>query len=202
MFYFCYTRTENEESAKEFLERAIRGTSAQQFGGFSWDATSGQRGLAQALRWTEQGEGVPKVIVIDKLSDLGRDVPGLVKQITALLDAGVSVHSIATGLWFYADKPKTVEPQVIRALAAAHVHYIRENRKLGLANAKAGGAIIGRPRTFTLKATRKTIERLTDAKDDTLPSTRDLAKAVGCGNTKASELLREYVAEKKGEGQG
>lgn len=193
MKFYGYTRTDSMEAAAATHARMQL---SRPLAGFSWDAMSGQRGLMQALRWAETDtEYAIRGITVDHLSDLARDVPGLVKQIEALLRKGISVFSMATGLLFDAesDDPET---KVIKALAQAHVRYTSENRRQGQQSARAGGAIIGRPVAFTLDGARKTIESLSDRNAGELPSVRKLAKELGCGHTKAGELLAEYRAEK------
>lgn len=199
MSAFFYTRAENKTAAKAAFAR-MKAALKRDPELTDWDAMSGQRGLRAALSWSthhvaEFGAGASRTIVVDNLSDLARDVPGLVKQIAELLKQGTSVFSVATGLWFFADEPNDKEPQVILALAEAHVRYTSENRKRGQASAKEAGATIGRPPVFTLDRVRESIKSLTDAKKGHLPSVRDLAKKIGCGNTKAGELIAEYRAE-------
>lgn len=198
MTFFGYTRTDSEEGA-EAVKTAMRVHCATGEGsvlaGFSWDAMSGQRGLMQALRWADTADLVSKAIMVDSLSDLARDVPGLVKQIETLLRKEISIYSLATGLLFDAES-EDPETKVIKALAQAHVRYTSENRRQGQQSARAGGAIIGRPVAFTLDGARKTIESLSDSNAGELPSVRKLAKELGCGHTKAGELLAEYRAEK------
>ncbi len=198
---FCYTRTENEESAaavRKELALAV-GLAQADFVGFWWDALSGQRGLTTVLRRAESESAESKMIVVDKLSDLGKDVPSLVKQIDALLAKDISVMVHATKLYFMSSEPNAPEPLIIRALAQAHIHYVSANRKRGIASAREAGASIGRPfrQEFTLEAARKTIVDLTNADTGDLPTIRKLAKAIGCGPTKASKLLRAYKAEKE-----
>lgn len=199
---FCYTRTLNAETAdKKRKAMALWcGKVGLDFAAFSWDALSGQRGLAVTFRLMEKAEG-DKVMVVDHLSDLARDLPGLVKQMAALLDKGVSIYALATNLWFASAIPEQKEPLVIKALAAAHVRYTSENRRKGIASAREAGAQIGRPTTFTLDAHRKTLENLTDRNAGELPTVRKLAETIKCGKTTAGRLLAEYEQEKAQEAE-
>lgn len=203
MAFFFYTRAENKTAAKQAFAR-MKAAVKRDPKATDWDAMSGQRGLRCVLHLVtryvaENGDGAQRTIVVDHLSDLARDVPGLVRQIAELLKAGTSVLSVATGLSFEAEEPNDKEPHVIFALAEAHVRYTSENRKRGQNSAKEAGAQIGRPTVFTLDRVREALKRLTDAKKGQLPSVRDLAKAVGCGNTKAGELIAEYRSELESE---
>lgn len=193
-----YTRTENEALAKEICEGMERlcGLRRDTFVAFHWDALSGQRGLTQALRKLEKNDGSDKMIMVDSLADLSRDLPNLVKQIERLLEKGISVEAMKTRLQFDPHDAGRPEPKVIAALAHAHHRYVSENRRRGVASAKAAGASPGRPVTLTLDDVRKTIKRLTDSNAGELPSARDLAKEAECGKTKAAQLLNEYKAER------
>jgi DNA invertase Pin-like site-specific DNA recombinase len=202
MIAICYTRAENAKAAEKTRKgmAAWCGRHRHDYAAFDWDPMSGQRGLNRALYLAEHTDDhevkAPGLIVVDNLSDLSRDLPGLVKQITALIDKGISIYSMASDLTFDAGDiaPESI---VIRALAQAHIKYSSDNRKRAIASAREAGATIGRPRKFTLDGARKTIRDLTDSKTGRLPSVRDLAKRLGCGHTRAGELLREYVKRKK-----
>lgn len=202
MIALCYTRTENETKAGRMQKQMASwcGNAGHDFAGFFWDAMSGQRGLVTTLRLLGRHEGKERLIVVDSLSDLGRDLPGLVKQIHALLGIGVSVYSIATGLMFSSDKPESNEAKVVEALSSAHFRYTSDNRKRAIASAREAGATIGRPTVFTLDGVREVISNLTDKNDGDIPSVRKVAEKIGCGHTKAAQLIREYKAEKKKEG--
>lgn len=197
MKVFCYTRTENVGLAQELRDDMARacGLRRDDFCGFQFDGLAGQRWLTATLRKAEHETG-DRMIMVDSLSDLAKDLPGVVKQIETLLEKGIAVEARKTRLLFDPHDAGNRESKVILALAQAHHRYVSENRKRGVATAKAAGASPGRPVTLTLDDVRKTIKRLTDSNAGELPSARDLAKEAECGKTKAAQLLNEYKAER------
>lgn len=194
---FCYTRTENEADAQARRETmaAWCGRLGYDFMGFTHDGLQGQLGLTQAKRRLEKankGDAIC-IMVVWTLADIARDLTTLVKTLAQMNTAKILVHAAATDITLRpGDDP---EARVVRALAEAHVRYVSENRKIGVRSARSAGAQIGRPLSFPFESHRAIIEKMIEQNGGKPPSARKLAKQVGCGTTKAAELINEWKAQ-------
>jgi len=176
----AYIRSESAEETASF-EDSVR-TMWHNKGAeikFYHEGLSGSRWLRRVL--AEKADA----IVVHRLADLGRDMHGLL-SLLAEHDADIFVVStrfIQSG----------AERKVFaRELMDAERRYTDIKRKVGMAAAKAMGASMGRPAIFTLSKGREAIQSFLNASEGRLPSARKLAERLGCGKTRASQLLAEF----------
>lgn len=156
---------------------------------FKSDGQCGKVGLTHTLRQVGMGD----VLAVRYLSDVARDLHACVKTLVELIGTqGVIVFTTSSALVLSKENKAT---EVVMALAQAHERYVKLNRKNAIAAARQAGATIGRPVAFSLDEHRKAIADLTNAVTGDLPSVRKLAEKIGCGNTKAMQLIQQYKVE-------
>ncbi len=186
-----YTRAEtNTEADRRHVAMAKwAGTEGHDVADMAWDALAGKRGLARILSRAKTGD----LILVWTIADLSRhELRALVKQIQEFCATGICIRAHSTDLWI---RPDTAECKAIEALAKAHHDYVSDNTKRGMEAARASGATIGRPKQFIYdERCRYVIDQMSE--DGNPPSTRTLAKRIGCGTTKAAELIQQWRSNK------
>lgn len=201
MKFAGYKRAESEEAAKK-SSATLRFWAKEQnheLAFFAWDLTMGKVGLRRVLSAAESGK--VQGIVVEEIKDLGRDIVSLVKTLDGLLNKGISV--VATESRLSIETPEFVgdsynaESRIVRALNTAHNAYTTDNRKIGVAAARASGATMGRPRGLTLEDVHQVIENLMNAKAGVLPTTRELAEETCCSVGKSQQLLKQYKTKRE-----
>lgn len=188
----AYTRSPDQDARNQFQD-GIAEMFSDMDRDYEFDGLAGQRGLDATLK----NAGMPgvSVVAVHHFSDLGRDINSAIRNATHLLfECSVEIYIFTDGLRIVPNKGNHLAHLILK-LNEALSYYATTNRAIGVATAKAAGAQIGRPTTFTYAGAPEVITRLMDAKNGELPSVRDLAKAVGCGRTLAGKFLKQFKEE-------
>jgi len=151
------------------------------------DGLSGTVGFVSALRKTPNAD----LFIVDSLADLGRDAHELLDNLNLFASEKPQLYVVDGGIRF--DARLAAFASALRSALAVHGE---RNRAIGVARARATGALVGRPKKFGLDDVRRAAENCRN-KDGAI-SVRKLAREIGCGVATASRYLKELIVEAEG----
>jgi hypothetical protein len=186
----AYARVK-DEAAREAFCKAVDAAVPNNSATFRFDVLAGKKGLTSTLAAAARSENV--IVVFAYVSDAGRDLRECVFNLSELmLTPGVKEIRILNDNIKLTCAEYGEAWKLIHALAGAHGHYGRLNRRLGVRHAWALGVHKGRPPTVRFE---DYVDRLSDIYvgcGDKFPSVRKTAKLLKCSNSTAFRLMLQF----------
>jgi len=149
LYHRVSTSDQNEQAGRLELEKAARRMGAEIVAVIS-ETGSGSRndrpGLQRVLKLARSGE--IDAVLVWKLDRWGRSSLDLLTNIGHLQRAGVAFHAVSQGITLLPEGDALTKLQLtfLSGVAEFERELIVDRTKLGLANAKANGVVLGRPR--------------------------------------------------------
>ncbi|WP_309386078.1 recombinase family protein [Cerasicoccus frondis] len=161
------------------------------------DTCSGAKSSRQSLDelMTEVRAGRVDVVVCYKLDRLGRSLTHLAQVFGELERSRVGLVVPSQGIDTSEDNPSArLQLHILSAVAEFERSIIRDRTRTGLANARAKGKLLGKPRALAKR--QKLIDALERNPEAKLP---ELQKASGLSAGSCSQIRKQWRLEQKGE---